>query len=364
MVHAIEKAEDWHRQQLVDLGDLKKIAVRKHGGNVSPAPASAPEPPPAAPSIADQAATEPHQKNEPLPPLSIADLIHSYCTHEESPYRKLQFSSRQNYDRKLRLLKKDCGNTQIANLGTEEIQRLYDGWFKGNKTATAHGLITMLRGLANYGVDVLKDFKCELLSLTLHRMHFDNVKARKERLTAEHVAAIIAKAHELGHHTIALAQAFQFECKLAQKDVIGEWVPIDEPVQSDVLDRLEGKKWARGLVGSEIDKDLVLRHRVSVGGEIKVVRLSRCPLVMTELQALYGNPLELPQGALMISEYTGRPYHPKHFRQLWRTIARAAGVPDAVRNMDSRKEEDADDDAEETIPVATELTQATTRHLN
>jgi hypothetical protein len=33
----------------------------------------------------------------------------------------------------------------------------------------------------------------------------------------------------MGWHSIALAQAIQFDCALRQKDVIGEWVPESEP---------------------------------------------------------------------------------------------------------------------------------------
>jgi hypothetical protein len=39
---------------------------------------------------------------------------------------------------------------------------------------------------------------------------------------------------------------------------------------------------------------------------------------------------------MIVSETTGRPYDEVAFRLKWRAIATAAGVPNDVRNMDSR----------------------------
>jgi hypothetical protein len=84
---------------------------------------------------------------------------------------------------------------------------------------------------------------------------------RNEVLSAEQADAIRAHAHEIGWHSIALAQAFQFELLLRQKDVIGEWVPMSEP--GVALETWKGQKWLRGLIWSEIDDNLVLRHVTS-----------------------------------------------------------------------------------------------------
>jgi hypothetical protein len=58
-------------------------------------------------------------------------------------------------------------------------------------------------------------------------------------------------------------------------------------------------------------------------------------MVMEELRQQYGDTL--PQnGPVIVSEMTGYPYKAHDFRALWRRVARAAGVPDDVRNMDSQ----------------------------
>jgi len=65
----------------------------------------------------------------------------------------------------------------------------------------------------------------------------------------------------MGRPSIALAQAFQFELMLRQKDVIGEYVPIAEAGISDL--QVDGLKWLRGIRWEEISEDLVLRHITS-----------------------------------------------------------------------------------------------------
>jgi hypothetical protein len=48
-------------------------------------------------------------------------------------------------------------------------------------------------------------------------------------------------------------------------------------------------------------------------------------------------PQPLPlSGPIVISEETGRPYLDGPYRRTWRKLARIAGIPDEVFNMDSR----------------------------
>jgi hypothetical protein len=83
----------------------------------------------------------------------------------------------------------------------------------------------------------------------------------KNNLIFQQFTRVRAAAHKVGWFSIALAQAFQFDLMLRQKDVIGEWVPIDEPSVSDVVSPMG--KWVLGLRWSEIDDDLILRHVTS-----------------------------------------------------------------------------------------------------
>ena len=79
-----------------------------------------------------------------------------------------------------------------------DIQTFYDGWTACGKFTMAHGLVTMLRGLINFGRATLEDGECERLSVVLHNMNFPRVKSRSARLTAEHAIAVRKMAWEMG----------------------------------------------------------------------------------------------------------------------------------------------------------------------
>jgi integrase len=128
---------------------------------------------------------------------------------------------------------------------------------------------------------------------------------------------------------------------LRQRDGIGEWVPETEPGKSEVTWR--GMKWLRGIRWEEVTDDLILEHVTSKRQKKVEIDLKLAPMVMIELQSAYcelGEPLtraRLPKsGPIIIDEETGYPYLAHTFRRTWRRVARAAGVPDTVKNMHSR----------------------------
>lgn len=264
---------------------------------------------------------------------SIPGLIGCYKTHPESQYKALRHGTRTSYDGLLRRIGNDCAADNVSDLSHRRLTAIHNEW-KRSGIPMAHALVTMLRGLATFGDRILDDRACRELRMELHNWKVPNAKRNQViGLNALQAANIIASAHEMGLHSIALAQAFQFDCKLGQRDVIGEWTPITEPgPPSDVIYR--EKKWLRGLRWSEIDRDKVLRHTLSQGGKPVVLRLSECPLVKAELARLGS---ALPQsGPVVVFERTELPYYDHQFRRNWREIATAAGIPSNVFNMDSR----------------------------
>ena len=92
-------------------------------------------------------------------------------------------------------------------------------------------------------------------------------------MTAEQARAICAKAHEKGRPSIALAQALQFEAGLPQKDVIGEWIPIDEPGEDSNVTFEDKEKWVRGLRWENIDQNLILRKNTAYGEVVADLRM-------------------------------------------------------------------------------------------
>jgi hypothetical protein len=325
------------------------IAGSRHGGTGAPSAPHPPSPPP--PPAVPTGPTEPQRLGS-----TLGELGRRYLKSDN--FKVLGHGSRLTYARAINRIIEDCDRHRLSELKATDIRAFYDRWSdNGKKVAGGHGLIRMLRVLIHFGVNTLGDSDCERVSIVLHNLRFRVSKTRNEQMTPEQATAIRAEARKQGRPSIALAQAFQFDCKLNQKEVIGEWVPVDDK-GTGIIGEGAGRpiKWISGLLWSEIDEALVLRHKTRRG--IQAWSLKNAPMVMEELRQRLGSEAvdcsALPMGGgVIISEATERPYLDSHFRRTWRAIATAAGIPDSVRNSDSRPRnsrhagEDERQDAEE-----------------
>jgi hypothetical protein len=261
---------------------------------------------------------------------TLRALIRCFQTDVDSKYQKARFHTRVNYDCICRRLDKDHGKEPVVAIDARTLIQWHREWAASGKISMAHSLMVMIRMLMSFGATLLKDPACRETKTVLSDLSFEQGKSRHEILTAEHANAIRAEAHRRGMHSMALAQAIQFEGTLRQKDVIGEMVPLNEPGVSDVI--VGNKKWLRGIRWEEIDDNLILRHITSKKLKEVVIDLKLAPMVMEELKLIPN----LRTGPVIIHEKTQVPYIAHQFRWLWREIANAAGVPKAVKNMDSR----------------------------
>jgi len=318
VVADVDKALERNAQERIDLLEFRKWAVRRHG--------------------------EPAKVGSELPstPLTVASLIAKYKTHEESGYQALRFKTRENYDSVLRRIETDLGPEELRDLVEgDRLAEIHKDWTERG-TSMAHALIAMMRILATFGLTVLKDHDSRILRVTLHDMKVPKGTTSGVPLTAEQVVLIRMTAREMGYQSIALAQAIQFDTGLRQKDVIGEWAPMNEDGVSDITSEKYGK-WLLGLRWNQIDDDLILSHITSMKGKRIEIDLRRKSMVMEELRSMYCELGELPtreklpaSGAVIIDEDTGRPYMTHTFRRRWRDLADKAGLPKDVKNMDTR----------------------------
>jgi len=264
---------------------------------------------------------------------SLRSLIRCYQTDDDSTYRKMRYAVRKNHDGMLKRISDTLGDEQLCDIKGRLLIAWHKSWSNdGQKVAIAHALVGQIRTLVGFGATILEDPDCERISGILHKMRFPMAKPRTEFLTAEMVEAVRKTARDMGWNSIALAQAFQFDLMLRQKDVIGEWVPLSEPGVSDVLWPSKGK-WITGLQWSEINENMILRHTTSKRGKDIEVDLRLAPMVMDELSHLGAIPKD---GPCIICEATGQPFTTSEFRRKWRIVATKAGVPPQIRNMDSR----------------------------
>lgn len=280
---------------------------------------------------------------------SLKSLINCYQTDPDSSYHKLRFQVRLNSDRLLKRLAADHGVEDLGDINGRTILAWHKVWTDGGKKVSmGAAFVGQIRTLFSFGATLLESPECDRLCTLMSRQRFEGTRARKVSITAEQAEAVRFKAR-LGFSlfSMALGQAFQFECTLRQKDVIGEWVPISEPGVSAVMNN--GEKWIRGITWQEIDENLILRHVTSKKQKETEVDLKLAPMVLEELQVLTkGQPLIddatkkvnrslLPaSGPVVVCDTTGWPWATSEWRRKWRKVAKACGIPANVWNMDSR----------------------------
>lgn len=274
-----------------------------------------------------------------------SSLIECYRTDPDSTYQTIRYNTRYHYDRELERIKRDHGDDRLADANA----KTFIGWHRERKgpknhVASAHTMVSMLRTVIGFGATMLEDKQSQRLREILRGLRFETIKPRTERITAEQADAVRSWAHRMLFHSVALAQALAFECTMRQKDVIGEYVPLSEPGVYDVSDQYGNCRWGRGLRWEEIDENFILLHTTSKKQKPIECDLRLAPMVLEELAFVAGvdpakgvTRAELPaKGPIIIYQMTGAPFSGDQFRRQWRKVAKKAGVPTKVWNMDSR----------------------------
>jgi hypothetical protein len=273
---------------------------------------------------------------------TIASLVRRYQRDEESPYQLLKWNTQRTYDQVLGVIEKAFGNRALSTLRLADLRRWYKEAAKpkvpGGKRRVrkAHGITTMLRRLFTYGV-AAEFAECARLATILDATRFKQPGRRRVKLELAHVQAFVAEAIRRGRISLALGTALQFETTLRQRDVIGEWQPIDD---GDELSGIvlynrrtrRNRRW-RGLSWAEIKPDLTISKETTKTGAMVAHDLTLCPIVMEVLRHV---PTDRRLGPVIVDEAAGRPYAEHAYAREWRIIARAAGIPDHVWNMDAR----------------------------
>lgn len=318
-------------QAIEALVGLRKVAVGLYGG------ASKPPPVEYAPDDRDKGSVVPSIQRVNEFEGTLKDLVARYI--EDKGFLGLRFKTREHYMILMKEIAVEFGEgRRISDIKSQDIQGLYKNWTQNRGEAMAHSLLGMFRRLIYFGATSLRDEPCERLGMYLHRMKFAVPKSTAGSLNREQADAIRAASHKLDRASLALGQAFQFECDLSQTDTIGQWVPLSE--EGEAILEYGGSKWLRGLRWEEIDGDLNLNHLASKSQKQVRIDLKTCPMVMEELALKYGQNFtraDLPwTGPILVSEVSGVPWAPQEYRRYWRKAANLAGVPGDVKNYSSR----------------------------
>ncbi len=297
---------------------------------------------------------------------TVRGLSRRYQIDEASPFRRLKHTTREKDTHVLGIIEKAFGDRALHALTVEDFWRWYNAAKKPKapggpeRVRRAWGIMKKFREMLSYGVSA-ELAGCARLKTILAEVRFPQPARRRITLDLEHVQIFIPKAIEMGRVSLALATAIQFDTSLRQKDVIGEWEPIPagEPETGIVF---HGSRWVIGLTWSDIILDGITRKITSKTGAIAAHDLSLCPHVQ-QVAALI--PAEKRIGPLIIDEKAGRPYAGDAFSREWRIVARAAGIPDPVWNMDARagaitEAEDAGADLDDARSAAAHTQASTT----
>lgn len=265
----------------------------------------------------------------------------------------------------LRVLAKAIGKRSLASIGLTDLLRWYDeakrpkAEGKPERIRKAHGIIKMLRRLFAFGKSAEIAGSARLVSI-LEETRFKQPPRRRAKLERHHVEAFIPVALTAGRLSLAIGTAAQFETMMRQRDVIGEWQPIGRSEDGGGI-VVRGRRWANGLTWQDLQDDFVLRKHTTKTGALVAHDLKLCPLTFGLLSRIPG---EKRVGPVIVDETAGRPYAEHAYSREWRRIARRAGIPDEIWNMDARagaitEAEDAGADLD-SIRSAAGHTQAST----
>ncbi|KLK92856.1 integrase [Microvirga vignae] len=268
---------------------------------------------------------------------TIKGLSRRYQTDPASPFQRLKHNTRRKDLYTVAIIEKAFGKRALAALRIADFYRWYDEAKKPKmpggreRVRRAYGIIKKLREMISYGV-MAELPECSRLSEVLRHARFEQPARRSEKLELHHVEQFVAKALDMDRLSLALGTAIQFEAVMRQKDVIGEWEPLPPGASASGI-VLRGRRWVNGLTWSDLNEELVIRKRTTKTGAFVAHDLKLSPLVLDLLARI---PADRRVGPLIIDEKAGRPYAHDAYGREWRLVARAAGIPDEVWNMDAR----------------------------
>lgn len=267
---------------------------------------------------------------------TFSSLFRRYETHPDSPFRTLKPSSKRAYIGYLTMLDEAIGKRRITAVTGLDVKGWHKIWKAAppgqpERLAAAAFAASVLKAALAFGVIDGNRPGCKDLHDAMSLLVFPKPRPRRAAPTRAQIIRARELAHEMGHPRLALAYAIQFETTLRLWDVVGQWVPVNEPGVSAYVSK--GQKWF-GLMWSDIDENLILRVTPSKTDETTEARvsfdLSQCPMVMEELKKI---PVEERQGPLIVNG--NMPYWGYRTRLVWRAISKRAGLH-GIWNRDIR----------------------------
>jgi Phage integrase family len=266
---------------------------------------------------------------------SVVSASRLYQSHRHSPFHAVKHNTRKSYVDSLKIIEATVGQRLIRNLTVLDVRNWYNQWRRPTaeggreRIDRAHDAVCMFRTVLRFCA-ALRYPDCKQLAEELTLVKFERGGARTEEMTSGYVGAFIKKALEMGQRGVipadrarcmAIGVAAQFDLAVRQKDIIGDWGgPYGQKWTGFFTwENIPGWRWRMRTSKS--------KYRASAEFD-----LANYGLLFPLLEAV---PHDERQGAIVKGEH-GEPVRERSYRNWFRQIARAAGIPDAVWNMDSR----------------------------
>jgi integrase len=295
-------------------------------------------------------------------------LLDLYETHEESSYRGIKGSSRESYDCYLALMQQEIGDVLIDNVDGNTLRRWFRAWSENGKhLAKAHLILKVLKAALVFAVTCRKPGCSELLEILKETMKkLPGLKRREAYITFRAVNELRKAVHQLGHPHAALAYALQFEADQRQRDIVGEWVKLDEPTPLTDIVKNNKMKWygAHWKMVKNNTLEMTPSKTAKTTGKKVIVPLSEYPMVVEELK----HPVHATRkGPMILHPKTGLPYRRDQWIELWHQACAVVGIDHKENwNRDLRASgltegDDADADIRDQAEQAGHATPLTTK---
>jgi integrase len=282
---------------------------------------------------------------EPFPRYdgTILSLSRLYQEHPDSPFHDVKHNTRKTYTDSLKVIETTIGQRAVRRVTVVDVRGYYKKWRLprikdgADRIKRAHDAVSNLRMILRFGF-ALGHKDCGELYERLSMLRFERGGAREQEMTFAQVAAFARKALEMGQagiipaeraKSMAIGVVAQFDLLLRQKDIIGEWTPARPEIAAAIY--ASGEMW-QGRFRWDNLPGWRLRVRTSKTRSVIEFDLTRYSLLFPLLDSV---PHAERRGAIVKGEH-GLPIRESSYRKWFRQIARAAGIPDSVWNMDSR----------------------------
>lgn len=263
---------------------------------------------------------------------TLESLVKLYGSDPDSPYAELQEATQRVYSKVLAALVKDKGARRIEALTGADIRRWYREFIESHSQSWAYSIISHLKVVLSYGA-TRRLAGCLQLRQELAAARFRGGKRRTVFMTYDQVRAFRPVAHAMGYGWMARCLTLQFDLGFRRRDVIGRYV---RDCGSEAGIRRNRQVWGDGLTWGDIDADGILRRLVSKTAKTTAITavhaIADYPDVAAELALV---PPERRVGPIVVDN-RGMPPTEAQCRRIFRKVARAAGIPDTVWNMDAR----------------------------